>query len=72
MDGTLLLTAFLDGKIGLWNKNTENVIEVNDPSGKQVWAIVWNPFLPNMFATRNGEVHINHITQYFVSKRVKI
>lgn len=43
MDGTLLLTAFLDGKLVLWNKDTENLMEVNDTSGEQVWAIIWNP-----------------------------
>lgn len=57
MDGTLLLTAFLDGKIVLWKKDTENLMEGNDPSGEQVWAVIWNPFLPNMFATRNSKVY---------------
>jgi WD40 repeat protein len=56
MNGTLLLTAFLDGKLVLWNKDTENLMEVNDTSGEQVWAIIWNPFLPYMFATRNNNV----------------
>ncbi|EFX85478.1 hypothetical protein DAPPUDRAFT_314205 [Daphnia pulex] len=55
MDGTLLLTTFLDGKLVLWNKDTENLMEVNDTSGEQVWAIIWNPFLPYMFATRNNK-----------------
>ena len=60
----MLLIAFLNGQIVLWNKNTENLIEVKDPSGEQVWAIVWNPSLPNMFATHNNEVdlHVQHVS----------
>ncbi|XP_057372725.1 F-box-like/WD repeat-containing protein TBL1XR1 [Daphnia carinata] len=55
MDGSLLLTAFLDGQIVLWNKNIKTSMEIKDPSGEQVWAATWNPFLPTIFATRSDQ-----------------
>lgn len=57
MDGSLLLVAFLDGQIVLWNKNTKTSMEIKDPNGEQVWAITWNPSLPTTFATRSDQVH---------------
>lgn len=55
MDGSLLLVAFLDGQIVLWNKNTKTSMEIKDPNGEQVWAITWNPSLPTTFATRSDQ-----------------
>lgn len=56
MNGNLLAVSFLDGKLSIWHRHSETIENIITPDGQQIWAIAWNPHLPDMFLVRNRQV----------------